>query len=343
VEEGWGRERTVDIINKTVRCAEKLKGWGSRKRMRFKQEVLECSDEMEILRGAHDTTSSERYREIQERHARLLVQEESYWRQRAKMHWLKDGDMNTKFFHMSASTRQRAKKIEKLVNEDNIEVTGQADLCAVALNYFDYLFKSNSTVHEPVLSLIGPKISQEDNEKLLAPISKEELKTALFQMHPDKAPGPDGFNPAFYQHFWELCGNDIYEAAKEWLDRGYFPSSLNETNICLIPKCERPSSMKDLRPISLCNVLYKMVSKLLANRLKECLEKCVSEEQSAFIEGRSILDNALIAIEVIHALKRKTRGGKGELALKIDISKAYDKVDWGFMRGMLERLGFASQ
>ncbi|KAK2388712.1 hypothetical protein QL285_062362 [Trifolium repens] len=237
VEEGWGRERTVDIINKTVRCAEKLQGWGRRKRMRFKQEVLECSDEMERLRGAHDTTSSERYKEIQEKHARLLVQEESYWRQRAKMHWLRDGDMNTKFFHMSASTRQRAKKIEKLVNEDNIEVTGQADLCAVALNYFDHLFKSNSTVHDPVLSLIGPKISQEDNEKLLAPISKEELRTALFQMHPDKAPGPDGFNPAFYQHFWELCGNDVYEAAKEWLERGYFPSSLNETNICLIPKC----------------------------------------------------------------------------------------------------------
>jgi hypothetical protein len=101
--------------------------------------------------------------------------------------------------------------------------------------------------------------------------------------------------------------------------------------------------MKDLRPISLCNVLYKMISKLLANRLKGLLDKCVSEEQSAFIEGRSILDNALIAIEVIHALKRKTRGRRGELALKIDISKAYDKVDWGFMRGMLEKLGFSNK
>jgi hypothetical protein len=191
--------------------------------------------------------------------------------------------------------------------------------------------------------LIGTKITQEDNDKLSAPITKEELKAALFQMHPNKAPGPDGFNPAFYQHFWDLCGDDIFAAVKEWLQRGFFPSSLNETNICLIPKCENPLSMKDLRPISLCNVLYKMVSKMLANRMKSCLEKCVSEEQSAFMEGRSILDNALIAIEVIHVLKRKTRGLKGELALKIDISKAYDKVDWGFLRGMLERLGFSSQ
>ncbi|MCH80014.1 hypothetical protein A2U01_0000776 [Trifolium medium] len=239
-----------------------------------------------------------RFKEIPEKHTRLLMQEEAYWKQRAKMHWLKEWDLNTIFFHMSASSRQQAKKIGKLVNEENVAVTTQPKLC-------------------------------EDNERLVMPITREELKEALFQMHPDKAPGPDGFNPAFYQHFWDLCGNDVFEAATEWLERGYFPSSLNETNICLIPKCDNPLSMKDLRPISLCNVLYKMISKLLANRLKGC------------IEGRSIVDNALIAIEVIHALKRRTRGTKGELALKIDISKAYDKVDWGFMRVLVnfEKVG----
>jgi hypothetical protein len=343
VEDGWGRERGVEITSRTTRCAEKLKRWGRRKRMKFKQEVEECREEMERLRGRHDLSSSERYMEVQENHAKLLIQEETYWRQRAKMHWLKEGDLNTKFFHMSASSRQRKKKIVKLVNEANVEVKTQPEICETARNYFDHLFQANTTSHDPILSIIAPKITQEDNDRLVAPITKEELKEALFQMHPDKAPGPDGFNPAFYQHFWDLCGSDIFEATKEWLDRGYFPSSLNETNICLIPKCENHVTMKDLRPISLCNVLYKMVSKLFANRLKGCLEKCVSEEQSAFVEGRSILDNALIAIEVIHALKRKTRGRKGELALKIDISKAYDKVDWGFLRGMLERLGFSNK
>jgi hypothetical protein len=168
-------------------------------------------------------------------------------------------------------------------------------------------------------------------------------KHCFRRIYPDKSPGPDGFNPAFYQRFWEHCGDDIFAAASSWLDRGYFPSSLNETNICLIPKCDNPTSMKDLRPISLCNVLYKIVSKVLANRLKSCLDKLVSQEQSAFVEGRSILDNFLIAIEVIYAMKRKTKGHRGELALKIDISKAYDKVDWGFLCGMLVRMGFAEQ
>ncbi|XP_058772225.1 uncharacterized protein LOC131646083 [Vicia villosa] len=101
--------------------------------------------------------------------------------------------------------------------------------------------------------------------------------------------------------------------------------------------------MKDLRPISLCNMVYKKVSKLIANRLKKCLSKCVLEEQSAFVEGRSFLDNAMLAIEIIHALKRKTRGNKSHLALKIDISKAYDRMDWGFLQGILGKMGFASK
>ncbi|GAU30401.1 hypothetical protein TSUD_364470 [Trifolium subterraneum] len=202
----------------------------------------------------------------------------------------------------------KKKKVTKLIADNGTEVHTQEELCEVAKSYFDTLFKQRDGDHDP--------------------------------MHPDKSPGPDGFNPAFYQRFWEQCSDDIFSAASTWLERGYFPTSLNETNICFIPKCDNPTSMKDLRPISLCNVLYKMISKVLANRLKCCLDKCVSQKQSAFVEGRSILDNALIATEVIHALKRKTKGRRGELALKIDISKACDKVDWGFLRGVMTKMGF---
>jgi hypothetical protein len=211
----------------------------------------------------------------------------------------------------------------------------------VAQRYFHDLFTPKGGSLEPVLSLISPRVSATDNASLEAPITKEEVRFALFQMHPDKSPGPDGFNPAFYQNFWDMCGDDVFIAVEDWLGRGYFPSSLNETNICLIPKNDNPSSMKDFRPISLCNVLYKVVSKLLANRLKGVLNKFISEEQSAFVEGRSIIDNALIAIEIIHCLKRRTKGTKGELALKIDFSKAYDKVEWSYLKGVLVRMGFS--
>ncbi|GAU28408.1 hypothetical protein TSUD_257360 [Trifolium subterraneum] len=266
---------------------------------------------MNEIRGNQDEEGSIQYQELSERHATLLIQEEG-----------------------------KKKKVTKLIADNGSEVHTQEELCEVAKSYFDTLFKPRDGDHDPILNLIQPRVTDDDNFVLTAPITKVEIQQALFQMHPDKSPGPDGFNPAFYQRFWEQCSDDIFSAASTWLERGYFPTRLNETNICLIPKCDNPTSMKDLRPISLCNVLYKMISKVLANRLKCCLDKCVSQEQSAFVEGRSILDNALIATEVIHALKRKTKGRRGELALKIDISKTYDKVDWGFLRGVMTKMGF---
>ncbi|GAU36753.1 hypothetical protein TSUD_318520 [Trifolium subterraneum] len=334
-----GREN-LEVIDRVTRCANKLQRWGKKKRIRFKEEIDECVRRMNELRGNQDEEGNIQYQELSERHVTLLIQEEGYWKQRAKMHWLQEGDMNTRFFHMSATVRSKKKKVTKLIADNGTEAHTQEELCEVAKSYFDTLFKPRDGDHDPVLNLIQPRVTDDDNIVLTAPITKIEIQQALFQMHPDKSPGPDGFNPAFYQRFWEQCSDDIFSAASTWLERGYFPSSLNDTNICLIPKCDNPTSMKDLRPISLCNVLYKMISKVLANRLKCCLDKCVSQEQSAFVEGRSILDNALIATEVIHALKRKTKGRRGELALKIDISKAYDKVDWGFLRGVMTRMGF---
>lgn len=141
---------------------------------------------------------------------------------------------------------------------------------------------------------------------LLAPFTMEEFTHAIYQMHPDKSPSSDGLNPGFYQRFWSLCGHDVFLAGCSWLREGHFPSGLNDTNMVLIPRCDSPKSMKDLQPISLCNVLYKVVSKVLANRLRRVISKCISEEQSTFVEERSILHNAMVTMEVVHHMKCKT-------------------------------------
>ena len=231
-----------------------------------------------------------------------------------------------KFFHTSAVARGKMKKVSKLRTDNGRTATSQEDMCIVAQGYFEHLFAANVGVHEPVLDLMSQCVSMDGNIMLTSPITKEELRQALFQMQPDKSPGPDGFNPTFYQRFWHVCGDDIFQAATSWLDRDYFPSNLTETNICLIPKCEEPDNMKDLRPISLFNVLYKMVSKMLANRLIRCLDKCVSEEQSAFVKGHSILDNALIAIEIIHSMKRKTKGWRGNWLSRLILARLM--IEW---------------
>lgn len=121
---------------------------------------------------------------------------------------------------------------------------------------------------------------------------------------------------------------------------GPMPEGWNDTYVVLIPKVKDPTRIKDLRPISLCNVLYKLVSKVLANRLKLILPEVISENQSAFVPGRLITDNVLIAYKLSHMLLNKKRGKEGYAAIKADMSKAYDRVEWNFLKMMMERLGF---
>jgi len=191
-----------------------------------------------------------------------------------------------------------------------------------------------------VVDVIRHCITDNHNALLIAPFSREEFRDAIFSMHLDKCPGPDGYNPGFYQHFWSNCSEDIFKDCCEWLETCQFSASLNATNIALIPKGNIQTTMKDRRPITLCNVLYKLISKVLANRLKVMLPKCISDNQSAFVPGRSILDNAMVAIEVIHYMKTKMRGTNGCVALKLDISKAYDMMDLDYLKEVMRKMGF---
>ncbi|XP_058758128.1 uncharacterized protein LOC131631355 [Vicia villosa] len=343
VHKGWCNGERTDVVHRISTCTSEIEKWNRIRRSKEKEVVEGCQAKMEYYRMQNDQTSAMRYFEAEAEYNKALVKEHAYWRQRAKMHWLREGDLNTKFFHLSATARRKFKRIEALTNDNGEEVKDQETICGIAKDYFTKLFEESVSSYEPVLKFIQPTISNDDNNMLLAPIRREELFEAVNNMHPDKSPGPDGLNPTFYQNFWHVCGEDIFAAVRVWFERGSLPATNNDTNICLIPKCSNPSSMKDLRPIALCNVIYKIISKLLANRMKKCLAKTVSEEQSAFVEGRSILDNAMIAIEIIHSLKRKTKGNKAHLALKIDMSNAYDRVDWGFLRCMLSRMGFADK
>lgn len=123
-------------------------------------------------------------------------------------------------------------------------------------------------------------------------------------MHPSKSPGPDGFAPCFYQAFWDLIGDDVVEAIRDFFVSERSMKTVNITFVALIPKVEVPQTMGHLRPISLCNVVYKIGSKVLANRLKHLLDKLISPFQSAFVPGRLISDNSLMAFEISHCLKR---------------------------------------
>ncbi|CAK8566504.1 unnamed protein product [Lathyrus sativus] len=125
------------------------------------------------------------------------------------MHWLKEADLNTKLFHLSATTRSKFKSINMILNEDNQGVNDQVRLCDVAKIYFNKLLAAKEGVYDAVMTHIQLKINMEDNTKLLAPFTKAELYEAMKHMHQDKSSRLDGFNPTFYHNFWEVCGDDL--------------------------------------------------------------------------------------------------------------------------------------
>ena len=162
----------------------------------------------------------------------------------------------------------------------------------------------------------------------------DKIKAALFQMGPTKAPRPDGMNALFYQKFWHVVGDNVVFVVLDYLNYGVMLPDINHTNIVLIPKVKNPEKMFDFQLISLCNVSYKIISKVLANRLKQILLAIISPIQSAFVPGRLITYNILVAYETLHTMHSRKKGKKGLLALKLDISKVYDWVEWTLLRHM---------
>jgi hypothetical protein len=164
---------------------------------------------------------------LRKRMAHLLVQEDTYWRQRAKTHWLRDGDLNTKFFHVSATSRRKVNRINSLLDSSSTLVTKDEDLCEVARAYFVHIFNKQNNI-TPIINIVDQTIFQEDNNMLTKPFTMEEFKLAMFSMHPDKCPGPDGFSPGFFQHFWHLCGQDIFNECCMWLETGSFLKEIHK-------------------------------------------------------------------------------------------------------------------
>jgi hypothetical protein len=175
----------------------------------------------------------------------LLLQDDAYWWQRAKKLWYKDGDRNTKFFHASATARKKANRIVSLEDDNGDKVTNIEAMCSIAKHYFSDIFKQRHDIMAPVIEAIRHTVNVEDNHRRTSPFLKEEFREAVFSMHPDKCPGPDGYNPGFYQHFWSICSDDIFKDCCYWLDTGQFPAALSTTNIVLIPKGNVQKSMKD--------------------------------------------------------------------------------------------------
>ncbi|XP_074274046.1 uncharacterized protein LOC141597480 [Silene latifolia] len=340
VARGVARGRD-DLVTTLEECAKELQAW---KKTGIKQISRSIGGKLKQLSKLNEEARSveniQRRKRLVAELAKLRGQEERFWRQRSRALWLKDGDKNTKFFHTRAGERKSKNHIAKLIDDNGIQRVGDEEVANVANAYFQGLFQSTQPmVTDDILVGVGNRVTAAMNDGLRRAYTEEEITEALNQMHPLKAPGPDGMNGLFYQTYWDQVGPCVTRTVLAILRGELSPREINKTNIVLIPKKKAPDKIREFRPISLCNVAYKLVSKVLANRLKVFLGEIVSENQSAFTPGRAISDNVLIAFEIFNFMKGH-KGREGFMALKLDMAKAYDRVEWVFLERVLRAMGF---
>ena len=266
----------------------------------------------------------------------ILKLEEELWALKSRVGWVVEGDRNTKFFHTSTIVRRRANKIVRLRNSVG-EWIIENDLIRLHIQQgFVDLF-STSHLHPPggfCLPMWAPRISDQEALSLTAHVDANDVKRSLWSLKAFKAPGPDGLHPGFFQKCWPTVGASVVKEVRQIFSSGRVPEYLNRTLISLIPKCLGPETLSQFRPISLCNTVYKIVTKILVSRLRPIIGNLVSPFQAAFVPGRRGLDNVVIAQELIHSIHRK-KGRMGQLILKLDLEKAYDRLEWDFIREVL--------
>lgn len=158
-------------------------------------------------------------------------------------------------------------------------------------------------------------------------------------MKPYKAPGPDGFHCIFFKQYWHIIGDDIFYLVKTAFQTGDFDPGISDTLIALIPEIDPPSTYQDFRPISLCNIVYKLLTKVLVHRLRPILNNIIGPYQSSFLSGRGTSDNSIVLKEIVHFM-RKSKKKKGYVAFKLDLEKAFDNVNWEFLSNCLHDFGF---
>ncbi|GJZ38825.1 putative RNA-directed DNA polymerase, eukaryota, reverse transcriptase zinc-binding domain protein [Tanacetum coccineum] len=259
--------------------------------------------------------------------------------QKARLKWDVEGDENSKFFHGIINSKRKSQMINGILHEGEW-ITDPKDIKTAFLNFYKAKFSCHDSpvIFPPIV--VGKRLCDSDRRYLDSMVSLEEIKDAVWDCGSQKAPGPDGFSFLFVKKYWDLVSHDIQNFVNGFFASGKFPPGSNSSFFTLIPKVPNPLYIKDFRPISLIGVHYKIIAKILANRLSKVIDSIISPEQSAFILGRQILDGPLILSEVINWYKKWK---KKMMLFKVDFEKAFDSVSWRFLDYIMDKLGFSSQ
>ncbi|KAL2894159.1 hypothetical protein RDABS01_010068 [Bienertia sinuspersici] len=251
-----------------------------------------------------------------------------FLKQKAKCSWIREGDENTAMFHRSIKKRRLQNNIYVIRDMKGALLDKPNEVAEALLQFYQELLGSETSQREVVMPEIinrGPVLNEGQRESLIAPFTKDEIKKAMFSIHGDKTPGPDGFGSYFFRDNWEIVGDEKYEAVSSFFDSGKLLKEVNSTFLSLIPKVTCPYDVSEFRLIACCNTIYKCITKLICVRLKEVLPELIAENQGAFVHGRYIVHNIMVCQDLVRKYGRKNT--TPSCMIKLDLRKAYDTVE----------------
>ena len=318
-----------------------LKVWHSQHVQNMDSRMKEVKDKLSVLDAKaeivdlHETEATELQDLSVSLHSMARLQNSINW-QKSRMNWFKVGMQIQKKNHNYMSHRRRHNTIH-LVSADGGNVEGVHAIRAAVFNHFSNHFQSKDVVQPGVEGLNFRKLSFIEAGILTKPFYIEEVKQAVWDCDSYKSSGPDSVSFGFDKEFWSLLKDELLRFMVEFHRNGKLSKGLNSTFIALIPKVNSPQRLNDFQPISLVGSLYKILAKVLANRLRSVIGSVVSESHSAFVKGKQILDGILIANE---AVDEATRLKKVLLLFKVDFEKAYDSVDLNYLDSVMANMNF---
>ncbi|VFQ96694.1 unnamed protein product [Cuscuta campestris] len=350
VEEYWNNNTTYSgmygLGHKLKGLKSVIKEWNNKvfgniftNLKKAEENAVQAQEAYEI-----DHTSSNREADNKARAQLLLAvaNECSFWKQKANIKWMEEGDSNSKFFHDFVKGRRARSKIRSMTDQNGKMCTDLSQIQKMAVDHYTKLFWENKQVQmDPILEYLEQTITPTDNDNIMKIPTEKEIRDAVWNLNPNSAPGPDGFNGNFFKSCWGIIKDDVVRATQEFFLGVPVPKSYGSTFISLIPKKEDPKEFGEYRPISLSTFMSKINTRLLADRIQNILPKIISSEQTGFQKGMGIDDQILLVEEMVHKIEEKTRGGN--MIIKLDMAKAFDNLEWGFIQGVLKKLGFSTQ
>ncbi|KAL4302194.1 hypothetical protein GQ457_10G025130 [Hibiscus cannabinus] len=313
VEDSWSLPVSGNPLQALFAKLKRLKGplrqFNRENFSGISQRVLEMRLELEnlqnLLMSKPTVDCVVREKELRRELSVLEKAEEKFYRQKSRSQSIKEGDQNSAYFFRKVDVRQKKNNVHCLLNSHGQKLESYEDISSELIDYFSGTLGVKDAnvqgVPDSLLKeILGCELEDEVREAMLAPVTREDIRVVMFGMNGNKAPGPDGFSAKFFQVAWKIVGADVTQAVLYFFSSCSLPAAFNSTILTLVPKVEVPAHATDFRPIACCSTIYKCITKILTNRLKSCLPSVILPNQSAFLQGRDLVENVLLAQEIIN-------------------------------------------